>query len=160
MSPEGEFFSYFTSPNLCHLSVLWDRYMLQYWVSGLQNSEMISKWFSHSQHWSFSAFCVSIFLSTWAFLHCSSQMYPSGSLMLLFPLFPNSGLVFPSSLSLQFPLHLINLVFLAGLMYTAIVRLPCQAVFKDFTMLEWGPSLAQARTEGPLCLLPNSPVSP
>lgn len=66
-------------------------------------------------------------------------------LSLMLPLFPNSSSVFASSLFLQFPLHLIHLVFLAGLLYTATVRFPCQAIFKDFTMLEWGPSLAQDR---------------
>ena len=64
-----------------------------------------------------------------------------------------------SGFALQLPVHFIHLVFLAGLTYTAIVRLPCQAIFKDFPVLELSPSFAQASTEGPLCLLPNSPVS-
>lgn len=83
-------------------------------------------------------------------------MYPSGSLML--PLFPNPGSVFASSLFLHLPLHLIHLVFLAALTYTATVRFPCHAIFKDFTMLEWGPSLAQDRgTFVPAAQQPSQP---
>lgn len=80
---------------------------------------------------------------------------PSQFCVLLVP-----GTLFASSLLLQLCMRLIHLVFLAGLRHAAIVRSARQAIFKDFTVLEWGPSLAQASTEGPLCLLPNSPVNP
>ena len=60
------------------------------------------------------------------------------------------------------PLALIHQSFLAGKSgkYTATARSLYQAIFKDYSVLEWGPSLARTSTEGPLCLLPNSPVSP
>lgn len=64
----------------------------------------------------------------------------------------------PNFLSPWFSLHLINYIFWQASCMWPYVRPSCQTIFKDFTLLEWGPRLVRAETEGPLCLLPKNPV--